>query len=521
MFPSGPSDGGGGLERSHPSRRAAHPYLDSVSPPTGLPMSSSYSGRLNLESDNAADDRSNAAAADRDDNDDSSGARFGEEDRMLLRLLYHQQQAIQVQLNTMTEWMQQVNYRIATVERLMRTSRSTASTAAPSGGRAAAAGLRSYSAQPPSLGSPAMDSYAPMSNLHLISQSRPISSSEQASAEAPRGHPPGQGSTHSGQSHPASSVPAVSSVLESSRACTPPSEQTRHHIGGGGAAGSSAVPSTTRSYESALAAPWDPHNTSQQSLGAAGHSRTSSHTSALGRRANPLLNSSGVRSKAPLPAAVSRSSLADSRHQLSRLDISGMSGTGGQTSPTSIAGATSEAAPAQPAPPRQPPVVSPPATSSLTAADAVAAVPPYRRVPAEPTIAMALTRQPLSRVSAVTRHAPPTSTLADAADSRNGREATLPPPQRSAATSSLQDDTQNRSTAAEQGARERTKEAASAASAGFPSAHVDPMDSRGGGNGPFRSGAESKRHVVADDDSLSDGYGSYESRMYMKNLGLL
>ncbi|KPA79880.1 hypothetical protein ABB37_04952 [Leptomonas pyrrhocoris] len=515
MFASGASGSGGGggsgVERSRASRGAALPFLDSVPlpPPPGPPVFTSYAGRQNVAGASVYGEGNNDAADDRDTDDDGSGTRFREDDRMLLRLLYHQQQAIQVQLNTMTEWMQQVNYRIAAVERTMRTSRSTVNTAA---------GPRSSSAQPPSPGTSATEGYAPGPSPHLVSHPWPTLNSEQAPADVSRGHLSGQGSTYSGQSHFASSAPAVSSVLEGSRACTPPSEQTRHHIsGGGGAAGGSGVPSTTRSSESALAAPWDPHNTSQQLIGGAVHSRTSSHTSALGRRANPLLNSSGVKSRLQMPAAASRSSLADSRPQLSRLETSGLSATGGQASAVGVTGAVSEAAPA-PAQPRQPPVVSPPTTASLTTADAV---PPYRRVSAESAAATTMTRQPLSRLSAIPRHAPPTSTLADVADSRSGREGTLPPPPPSTATSSLQDNTQNRSAAVDQGAHEHTKEAASAPPAGLPAAHADPAGSRGSERGAFRGRAGTQGRVAADDDSLSDGYGSYESRMYMKSLGLL
>jgi hypothetical protein len=433
---------------------------------------------------------------------------------MLLRLLYHQQQAIQVQLNTMTEWMQQVNHRIATVERLMRTSRSLVNTAVPSG---AGFGPRSYSGQLPSRSTSAAEGYAPMSHPHLNSHPGPIESLEQASAEGPHAHPSGRGSSaYSGQSHPTSSGLAVSSVLEGSQACTPPSEQTRHHGGtaggNGGNAGSSAVPSTNRSYESALAAPWDPHNASQQSLNAAVHSRTSSsHTSALGRRANPLLNSSGAKSRLPASAAAARSSLG---------------GAGAASA------ATTAEAPQPSAQPRQPPVVSPPTTAPLNAVDPAAAtsiaVPPYRRVFTETTAAAAFTmaRQPLSHVTAVARRAPPTSTLADVAETRSGREGTLPPPPHRTATSHNSSfapgDGQSSAAAANQDSTDQAQDTISSASrsAALAAVHADPATS-GEGGGAARSRPEAPHHVVADDDDLSDGYGSYESRMYMKKLGLL
>lgn len=527
MFPSsfGGVGGSGGVDRSQPRRGPAHPYLDSVPPPsTGAPLFPSYAGRPGVDAENSrngstnlAEGRGSGAAALRNDADDADDDTcFREEDRMLLRLLYHQQQALQVQLNTMTEWLQQVSYRMASIERQVRASRSTASTAAPSG-----AGPRSYFTHPLSRSTSAAEGhYAPPSSPYLASQPRSSTSAEYATAsgEAPRmQHPSGPASAHSGRSHPASSALAVSSVLEGSRACTPPSEQTRHNISGNaGGGGSSAVPSTTRSFESAVAAPWDPHNASQQSVGAAAHSRTSSHTSALGRQANPLLNSSGVRSKLPAPAA-------NARQLLSRLDASGLSGTAATTtSSASIAAASFDGAPAQI---RQPPVVSPPTTATLTTADAV--VPPYRRVPADYATATGPTRQPLSRASAVARHAPPASALAEVDKARSGREGTLPPPSHSAATSSVQDDSQGRPGVAERGATVGASDTASTLPPPPPpppavvAVHADPTIEADGRDPALRSSREAPPRMAADDDSLSDGYGSYESRMYMKSLGLL
>ncbi|SYZ69864.1 hypothetical_protein [Leishmania braziliensis MHOM/BR/75/M2904] len=463
---------------------------------------------------------------------------FTKEDRMLLRLLYHQQQAIQVQLNTMTEWMQQVSYRIASLERLFRHARSapavgvTSSLTASGGGGAST--LSVSAALPPSRSASAAEGLgsveAQLQGAQLYSSSPALSV-----RDAPRPQPGSAPvSVYRGQGlhqHVATSAPPMSSVLESSCACTPPSEQTRHQTGGAG--GGSTVLSTTRSFESAMAQPWDPHNTSLQSgSGEAAHSRTSSHTSALGRRANPLLSSSTIMSK--LPTSTSRSNWGDLK-QLSRLDASVPSGTAQTSFSSGLTSLDTQQPPSsqQQQQSRQPPVVSPPtavavpyASSSLyTSADAV--VPPYRRMPPEPT-----TRQPLSRAAAATvmstttasRATPFSSNTAEALLTRPGREGTLPPAQNSSmTTSSNHDNGRGRAdteTTAAGGSREvRVTHSGAVASHRDLSTATDPA---GGTDQATRLHAEETRVPPAsNDDSLSDGYGSYESRMYMKNLGLL
>ncbi|TPP42393.1 hypothetical protein CGC20_29675 [Leishmania donovani] len=427
-----PGGAGSGLEPVHPRSGLAHPYMDSV------PTSSA----------------------------------FTKEDRMLLRLLYHQQQAIQVQLNTMTEWMQQVNYRIASLERLSRHTRPVTAVGATSS-------LTASAAPPPSCSTSAAEGYGTVAGQL---QGAPLYSSSPAlsARDAPRpqtGSAPA--SVYGGQGlhqRATSSAPPLSSVLESSRACTPPSEQTRHQTGGAG--GGSAVPSTTRSFESAMAQPWDPHNTSLQSASGAGvHSRTSSHTSALGRRANPLLSSSTTMSK--LPTSTSRPNWAV-------------------------------------------PYVSFPL---YTSADTV--VPPYRRIPPEPT-----TRQPHSRAagavtvsaSTASRTPPVFSGTVDASLAASGREGTLPPAQSSSmVTSSNHSDARGRAateTTAVEGSREvRATHSVAVVSRGDLHAATDLAG--GVGRAARRHDGGTRLPSASNDDSLSDGYGSYESRMYMKNLGLL
>ncbi|CAG9583561.1 hypothetical_protein_-_conserved [Leishmania major strain Friedlin] len=525
-----PGGAGSGLEPAHPRGGLAHPYMDSV-PTSSVPgMFSSYTGRSTFSAGigegGIAGGRGGARAASAESSP-SEGEAFTKEDRMLLRLLYHQQQAIQVQLNTMTEWMQQVNYRIASLERLSRHTRPVTAVGATSSLTASAAPL-------PSRSTSAAEGYGTLAGQI---QGAPLYSSSPAlsARDAPRpqtGSAPA--SVYSGQGlhqRATSSAPPLSSVQESSRACTPPSEQTRHQTGGAG--GGSAVPSTTRSFESAMAQPWDPHNTSLQSASGAGvHSRTSSHTSALGRRANPLLSSSTTMNK--LPTSTSRPNWGDPK-QLSRLDASVPSGT----AQTSLSSGLTSLDTQQPPPSqqqqqsRQPPVVSPPTAAAVpyassplyTSADAV--VPPYRRMPPEPT-----TRRPHSRAAAAVTASPSTVSCAppvfsgtvDASLAASGREGTLPPAKSSSmATSSNHGDARGRAateTTAVEGSREvRATYSAAAVSPENPRAATDPAGGAGRAARPHDGGT--RLPSASNDDSLSDGYGSYESRMYMKNLGLL
>ncbi|CAJ1037510.1 hypothetical protein Q4I32_007768 [Leishmania shawi] len=536
-----PGGAGSALEPAYPIRRVARPYVGSVPASSAPGMFSSYTGKSTFSSGIGEGEIAGGGGDARVDSAESSPTEneaFTKEDRMLLRLLYHQQQAIQVQLNTMTEWMQQVSYRIASLERLSRHARSapavgvTSSLTASGGGGAST--LSVSAALPPSRSASAAEGLgsveAQLQGAQLYSSSPALSV-----RDAPRPQPGSAPvSVYRGQGlhqHVATSAPPMSSVLESSCACTPPSEQTRHQTGGAG--GGSTVLSTTRSFESAMAQPWDPHNTSLQSgSGEAAHSRTSSHTSALGRRANPLLSSSTIMSK--LPTSTSRSNWGDLK-QLSRLDASVPSGTAQTSFSSGLTSLDTQQPPSsqQQQQSRQPPVVSPPtavavpyASSSLyTSADAV--VPPYRRMPPEPT-----TRQPLSRAAAATvmstttasRATPFSSNTAEALLTRPGREGTLPPAQNSSmTTSSNHDNGRGRAdteTTAAGGSREvRVTHSGAVASHRDLSAATDPA---GGTGQATRLHAEETRVPPAsNDDSLSDGYGSYESRMYMKNLGLL
>ncbi|AYU83391.1 hypothetical protein, conserved [Leishmania donovani] len=526
-----PGGAGSGLEPVHPRSGLAHPYMDSV-PTSSVPgMFSSYTGRPTFSAgigEGGIAGGGGGARAASAESSPSEGEAFTKEDRMLLRLLYHQQQAIQVQLNTMTEWMQQVNYRIASLERLSRHTRPVTAVGATSS-------LTASAAPPPSCSTSAAEGYGTVAGQL---QGAPLYSSSPAlsARDAPRpqtGSAPA--SVYGGQGlhqRATSSAPPLSSVLESSRACTPPSEQTRHQTGGAG--GGSAVPSTTRSFESAMAQPWDPHNTSLQSASGAGvHSRTSSHTSALGRRANPLLSSSTTMSK--LPTSTSRPNWGDPK-QLSRLDASVPSGT----AQTSLSSGLTSLDTQQPPPSqqqqqqsRQPPVVSPPTAAAVpyvsfplyTSADTV--VPPYRRIPPEPT-----TRQPHSRAagavtvsaSTASRTPPVFSGTVDASLAASGREGTLPPAQSSSmVTSSNHSDARGRAateTTAVEGSREvRATHSVAVVSRGDLHAATDLAG--GVGRAARRHDGGTRLPSASNDDSLSDGYGSYESRMYMKNLGLL
>ncbi|GET93107.1 hypothetical protein, conserved [Leishmania tarentolae] len=525
MLPGGSS---GGFEPAYPKSGLAHPYVDTVPTSSVLGMFSSYTGRPTFSAgigEGGIDRGRGGAQATSTESSPSENEAFTKEDRMLLRLLYHQQQAIQVQLNTMTEWVQQVNYRIASLERLSRHTRPAAAVGTTSS-------LTASAAPPQSRSTSAAEGYSnlpgQLQGAQLYSFSPAVSA-----RDAPRpqtGSAPA--SVYSGQGlhqRATSSAPPLSSVLESSRACTPPSEQTRPHTGGAG--GGSAAPSTTRSLESAMAQPWDPHNTSLQSAsGAVVHSRTSSHTSALGRRANPLLSSSTTMSK--LPTSTSRANWGDPK-QFSRLDASVPSGTA-QTSFSS--GLTSldtqQPPPSQQHQSRQPPLVSPPTAAAIphpsslyASADAV--VPPYRRMPPETT-----TRQPHSRAAAAattststTGHAPLVSSgTLDASLAAPGREGTLPPAQSgSMATGSNHDDARGRAatetTALEESRGVRVTQSGAGVSHGDPLAANDPA----GGSGRAARLHDGARRLpsASNDDSLSDGYGSYESRMYMKSLGLL
>ncbi|KAK7196721.1 hypothetical protein NESM_000611900 [Novymonas esmeraldas] len=531
MFQGGAGGGGGGAEPPYSSRGVAHPYMDSVlsrSRPSGL---AAYPGRPVLAS-GVEGGGSGGAAEVRAASADSLQAEsesFTTEDRMLLRLLYHQQQAIQVQLNTMTEWMQQVNYRIASLERLGRTPRSAAATGAAA---AAAPTASPPTAAPP----PSRSTSAAATEGHgAMAGPPPHGSSPALSArEAPRPQASGSApaSVYSGQSpHHATtpSVAALGSALEVSRACTPPSEQARHPSGGragggggggGGGGAGSAVPSSIRSFESAMAQPWDPHSTSMQSGGGAGtHSRASSYTSALGRRANPLLTSSATLSK--LPVSASRPSWGDPR-QVSRLDASVPSGT----AHTSFSSGFTSFDTLQPQS-RQPPVVSPPTTAtvpystslSYTSADAI--VPPYRRMAPDPS-----TRNALGRPSTTATRAPlATSGTSDAAPARSEREGTLPPANGGSVTATGDYGASAAAAAATTAATAATADVArtlhgrTGASYRDPGAAADPSGAVG--TTARSHDVVARSSPAANDDSLSDGYGSYESRMYMKNLGLL
>ncbi|KAG5465342.1 hypothetical protein CUR178_00044 [Leishmania enriettii] len=535
-----PGGAGSGLEPAYPIRGLAHPYVDSVPTSSAPRMFSCYTGRSTYSAgvgEGGVSGGSGGARAASAESSPTDNEAFTKEDRMLLRLLYHQQQAIQVQLNTMTEWMQQVNYRIASLDRISRHTRPTTATEATSSLPASGGGFAtlSGSAAPPlSHSTSAAEGHGSVATqLHgaQLYSSSPALSALDAPRPQTGSAPP---SVYSGQGlqRATSSGPPMSSVLESSRACTPPSEQMRHQTGGAG--GGSAAQSTSRSLESAMAQPWDPHNTSLQSTsGAAVHSRTSSHTSALGRRANPLLSSSATISK--LPTSTSRPSWVDPK-QLSRLDASIPS----RTAQTSFSSGLTSLETQQPPPSlhqlqqsRQAPVVRPPAavaiphaSSSLyTSADAV--VPPYRRVPPEPA-----TRQPLSRAVAATAvsstsasRAPlVSSNTADAPVAKSIREGTLPPAQSSSmAANSNHDDAQGRTgtrtTTVEAAQEVRTTRSGTGASHRERMAATDPAGGSERGARPHDGGA----HLppASNDDSLSDGYGSYESRMYMKNLGLL
>lgn len=497
-----PGSAGSGAEPLYPTHGFAHPYLDpSVVGGGGPAPFTAYASRAAPFSGEG-----DARAASTESSPTESDA-FTKEDRVLLRLLYHQQQAIQVQLNTMTEWAQQVNYRLAALERQARHQPRLATSTSPA--------TASPAAPPPSRSTSTAEAA-----LAGAAPPRPMAGSAPPSVYSSQGlAAPG-----------ASSVPAMSSVLENSRACTPPSEQSRPVPGG--ALGGSAVPSTSRSLESALAPPWDPHSASLQSASGAGqHSRTSSHASALGRRANPLLGSSSTMSKLPTApttgaaAAVARSSWGDPR-PLSRPD----GGTTQTSFSSGFASFDTQQPPSQAPQHRQPPIVSPPtaasgpygASTAYTAADAF--VPPYRRLPPEATARQPLSRTaaaPTTAASAATRAMPPPSAGAvDTAQSRRGREGTLPPASSTGASTGTVPEGVPVMTGGE--AREsRPLQSATAASS-----HRDPAAAATVAAADLHSASREsqegqRRRTTPNDDSLSDGYGSYESRMYMKSIGLL
>ncbi|KAG5463871.1 hypothetical protein LSCM1_00044 [Leishmania martiniquensis] len=535
MIPGGE---GSGFEPGYPVRGLVHPYVDSVPASSAPGMYSSYTGRPTFSAavgESGAAGGSGGARAASAESFPTENEAFTKEDRMLLRLLYHQQQAIQVQLNTMMEWMQQVNYRIASLERISRHARPTAAAGATfslpaSGGGAATA---TGSAAPPlSHSASATEGYGSMATqLHgapLYSSSPAISAPDAPRPQTGSGPP----SVYSGQGfqRAASSAPPMSSVFESSRACTPPSEQTRRQAGGAG--GGSAAQSTSRSLESAMAQPWDPHNTSLQStIGAAVHSRTSSHTSALGRRANPLLSSSTTISK--LPTSSSRLNWVDPK-QLSRPDASIPSGTAQTSFSSNLTSLETQQPPSslqQPQQSRQAPVVSPPAAAAVpqassslyTPADAV--VPPYRRMPPESS-----SRQPLSRTgtgvsaAAASRAPPVSSSTAEAPVRRPAREGTLPPAQSSTmAANSNHDDAQGRAATRTTAVEDKQEVRATDSGAGATYRELSAAANPAGGPGGVARSREGEANLPpeSNDDSLSDGYGSYESRMYMKSLGLL
>lgn len=386
---------------------------------------------------------------------------------MLLRLVYHQQQAIQVQLNTMTEWMQQITYKLSHLERSSHNLPSAAVAREVSRppsvvGERPTAPATSGAVQPPS----------------------PASRHEGLVEAGSLARAAGSGATSVVATTPRDSQ-QLSALVEGSQACTPPSVSMRQ-------SSVSNVGSAIRSYGSAAAAaaPWDPSSTSHLSTSTTQHHRksfsVSSYGSQLGRRANPLLTSSAKGSKLPYSASLSQSSIQESRG-MSRVDpmASGGNMDGGRAA--SQEGSLH----------RQVPIVSPPASAGLNYGAGnsyrVEGVPPYRRVPLD-------SRLSSTQRAAVTGegHSTDTATRQPTAPTATATSATATGPSTAVDISAKQ----------EGGAKDHRYEGPSERLS-WSRTHVSP------------SATANRRTVMDDDDTLSDGYGSYESRMYMKNLGLL
>lgn len=332
---------------------------------------------------------------------DSQAATFTADDRMMLKMVYHQQQAMQVQLNAIVSWMQHINGVVSTMERRSRE-------------------------QP---GSPLL-----ASGVAKAEPSPPLPATSHASAVVvdPVGAVRQQGNT------------SRASNAVTSRSCTPPRDETNASL--------------NRSIES-VAAPWDPSNKLPASTGSARSSRGSQ----LGRSDNPLLSSlhSAVKLRQVSTLAASKPPSRTGSVIASTWDgarpASVAAGCGASTTLSIESGEDFSSRPKPFIAPRSAPLRGGGLHSERE-------IPPYRGLSSVPT------------------------SHADPASSRLQSQA--PPPVSTKKDEGLSSEARSGST-------------------GSHRTHV------------YQDRAPRIGDTLAVYDSLSDGYGSYESRQYMKDIGLL
>lgn len=404
---------------------------------------------------------------------------FTSDDRMLLRLVYHQQQALQVQLGTVTSWMQHLSGILGSIDRNSRAPpQPRDSASAPAYGVTAPSGpsFPFQSLSDSVGGGPARGDRRP-----APSAATPPTAS---SSQPPQQHPSAE------QRPVARSTASVSGIAGSSSACTPPADSS-----------SAAV---NRSVESA-AAPWDPtnrrpgqqHGASVRSFGGSSHLAASQE--------NPLLTSSLHGAGAGGGSFLNAPS--GSNDSLSNADRSSLL-AGGYSASGNVSALLAQAQP------RSQPVIARPHSAAAAGPPARAlgerGIPAYRHIdrdraglgPVDPTATSALLNRSRTRAAPLAAH--------EAGGSRGPAPAARTGSAVSAAPSVGAD------------VAGPTPRGSPAPSAGGSARHAARRGSgRRAHDGEDQDEALARLDVELETGSLSDGYGSYESRQYMKTMGLL